>query len=270
MKKSIYYFLSISVCLCLATNVFSKLTGSPGAKTGSPMDGNNCTACHYAPVNSGNGMLSVATNVPSQGYTAGQTYSITVQMTQASINRFGFEITCEEGNFGSQKIGTFGITDPANTQLTNNNTAVTHTQGGTFGSGSKTWTMNWTAPTTTTSGGIIFYVSAMSANGNGNNGGDEVYTTTRTFNEATSDVSEIQKKITTFISSTSQEIMINCLDPVIVKTLKVYNISGKLLIDKVMVQLPTVLDVPSLNSGMYIVNMNLSNGEMISKKVLIP
>ena len=41
-----YCFLTIAVCLLLATNVFSKLTGSPGAKTGSPMDGNNCTACH--------------------------------------------------------------------------------------------------------------------------------------------------------------------------------------------------------------------------------
>ena len=70
MNKPFYYFLAVAVCLLLAPNVFSKLTGSPGAKTGSPMDGNNCTACHYAPVNSGTGMLSVATNIPTQGYTA--------------------------------------------------------------------------------------------------------------------------------------------------------------------------------------------------------
>ncbi len=260
-----YCFLTIAVCLLLATNVFSKLTGSPGAKTGSPIDGNNCTACHYAPVNSGAGMLSVATNIPTQGYTAGQTYSITVQMTQASINRFGFEITCEASG---AKVGAFGITDAANTQFANNNTAVTHTQGGTFGSGSKTWTMNWTAPTNVQT--VNFYVSAMSANGNSNTGGDEVYTTVRTFTEATSSVTDIQNKVTTFVNPISKDIMINCLAPVIAKNLKVYDISGKLLVDKNNLQLPTALDVDFLDAGIYIVSINLKSGEFISEKVLIP
>lgn len=266
MRRSIYYFLSITtVLLFLAPNVFSKLTGSPGAKTGSPMDGNNCTSCHYAPVNSGTGMISVATNIPTQGYTAGQTYSIVVQMTQASINRFGFEITCEGSG---AKAGTFGITDPATTQLVNNNAAVTHTQGGTFGSGSKTWTMNWTAPANIQA--VDFYVSAMSANGNGNNSGDEVYTTVRTFDAATSSVTDIQNKITTFINPISKDIMINTLDPVIAKSLKVYDISGKLLIDKQDLLLPTTLDVDFLDAGMYIVNMTLSNGKSVIEKVIIP
>ena len=265
MKKPVYYFLAVAVCLLLAPNVFSKLTGSPGAKTGSPMDGNNCTACHYAPVNSGTGMLSVATNIPTQGYTAGQTYSITVQMTQASINRFGFEITCEGSG---AKAGTFGITDAANTQLVNNNASVTHTQGGTFGSGSKTWTMNWTAPANVQT--VNFYVSAMSANGNGNNAGDEVYTTVRTFDEAASSVTDIQNKITTFVNPISKDIMINCLAPVIAKNLKVYDISGRLLVDKNDLQLPTALDVDFLDAGIHIVIMNLKSGEFLSEKVIIP
>ena len=119
--KKIAFFLLISIFLFLTPNVFSKLNGSPGAKTDSPMDGNNCTACHSGTVNSGNGLLSVATNIPVQGYTAGQTYAITVQMAQPSINQFGFEITCEEGNFGSTKTGTFGITDVTTTKFVNNN-----------------------------------------------------------------------------------------------------------------------------------------------------
>ena len=184
MRRYSYYFLASAICLLLAPNVFSTLNGSPGAKTGSPMDGNDCTGCHSGTINSGSATLSVATNIPTQGYTPGQTYSIAVQITQTSVNRFGFEITCEEGNFGNQKIGTFGIIDVTKTKFTNNNTAVTHTQGGTFGSGTNIWNVNWTAPTTTVSGGIVFYVSAMSANGNGNNNGDEVYTTSRSFLEA--------------------------------------------------------------------------------------
>ena len=188
MKRSFYILLAIAICLLLTPNVFSKLNGSPGAKTDSPTDGNNCTACHYAPVNSGNGLLSITTDIPVQGYTSGQTYSITIQLTQNTINRFGFEITCEEGNFGSNKTGSFGISDPTTTKFVNNNAAVTHTQGGISGSGSKTWSMNWTAPTSSVSGGVVFYVSAIAANGDGNNSGDEVYTTSRPFSEATSSI----------------------------------------------------------------------------------
>ena len=112
MKKSIYFLSAIAIFLLLTPNVFSKLNGSPGAKTGSPMDGNDCTACHDdGTINTGSGILSVATNIPVQGYTSGQTYVITIQMIQSSISRFGFEITCEEGNFGTAKTGSFGITD---------------------------------------------------------------------------------------------------------------------------------------------------------------
>jgi len=121
MKKSIYFLSAITIFLLLTPNVFSKLNGSPGAKTGSPSDnGNNCTACHSGTVNTGSGMLSVATNIPVQGYTSGQTYAITIQMIQSSRSRFGFEITCEEGNFGSAKTGSFGITDNTNTKFVNN------------------------------------------------------------------------------------------------------------------------------------------------------
>ena len=102
MKKSIYFLSVIAIFFLLTPNVFSKLNGSPGAKTGSPLDNNNCTACHSGTENTGSGTLSVATNIPVQGYTAGQTYSIIVDMNQSSISRFGFEITCEEGNLGAK------------------------------------------------------------------------------------------------------------------------------------------------------------------------
>ncbi|MEE2699765.1 MAG: choice-of-anchor V domain-containing protein [Bacteroidota bacterium] len=272
MKKSIYYyyFSTIIICLFLAPDIFSTIGGSPGAKTGSPMDGNNCTVCHSGTVNSGLGALSVATNIPMQGYTPGQTYQITVNIVQSAINRFGFEITCEEGNFGSQKVGAFGILDASTTKLINNNTAITHTQGGVFGSGSRSWSVNWTAPTTSVSGGIVFYVSAMSANGNGNNNGDEVYTQSRSFVEASSSVSEIKNKIITFVNPISKDIMINTLEPITISNLKIYDISGKLITENNDLQLPSAINVNFLDAGIYIVNMNLKNGESISEKLMIP
>ena len=265
MKKSIYFLSVIAIFLLLTPNVFSKLNGSPGAKTGSPMDGNNCTACHSGTANTGSGTLSVATNIPVQGYTAGQTYAITVNMIQSSISRFGFEITCEEGNFGA-KTGTFGITDNTNTKFVNNNNAVTHKQAGTT---SNTWSMNWTAPAGLTAG-VVFYVSAIAANGNGNNNGDQVYTTSRSFAEATTSVSEKQNKITAFVNPISKDIMINAVEPIYISNFEVYDISAKQVYSKKEVLLPSAINVDFLNSGIYILNMQTRGGEMITKKVILP
>ena len=271
MKKSIYFLSAIAIFLLLTPNVFSKLNGSPGAKTGSPMDGNNCTACHDdGTINTGSGILSVATNIPVQGYTTGQTYAITVQMIQSSRSRFGFEITCEEGNFGTAKTGSFGITDATTTKFVNNNTAVTHKQGGTSGSGSKTWSMNWTAPQTGVSAGVIFYVSAIAANNNGNNQGDEVYTTSIPFPEAPSSISETHNKITAFVNPISKDIMINAVEPIRISNLEVYDISAKLVYSKKEVLLPSTINVDFLDAGIYILNMQTRGGEIITKKVILP
>ena len=265
MKKSIYFLFTIAIFLLLTPNVFSKLNGSPGAKTGSPLDNNNCTACHSGTANTGSGTLSVATNIPVQGYTAGQTYAITVNMIQSSISRFGFEITCEEGNFGA-KTGTFGITDNTNTKFVNNNNAVTHKQAGTT---SNAWSMNWTAPAGLISG-VVFYVSAIAANGNGNNNGDQVYTASRSFPEATTSVNEKKNKITAFVNPISKDIMINAVEPIYISNLEVYDISAKLVYSKKEVLLPSAINVDFLNSGIYILNMQTRGGEMITKKVILP
>ena len=268
MKKSIYFLSAIAIFLLLTPNVFSKLNGSPGAKTGSPLDNNNCTACHSGTANTGSGTLSVATNIdPVQGYIAGQTYSITVQIIQSSTNRFGFEITCEEGNFGSAKTGTFGITDNTNTKFVNNNDAVTHKQAGTT---SNAWTMNWTAPQSGVSGGVIFYVSAIAANNNGNNNGDEVYTTSRPFPEAPSSISETHNNITAFVNPISKDIMINAVEPIYISNLEVYDISAKLVYSKKEVLLPSTINVDFLDAGIYILNMQTRGGEIITKKVILP
>ena len=268
MKKSIYFLSTIAIFLLLTPNVFSKLNGSPGAKTGSPLDNNNCTACHSGTANTGSGTLSVNTNIdPVQGYIAGQTYSITVQIIQSSTNRFGFEITCEEGNFGSAKTGSFGITDNTNTKFVNNNDAVTHKQAGTT---SNAWTMNWTAPQSGVSGGVVFYVSAIAANNNGNNNGDEVYTTSIPFPEAPSSISETHNNITAFVNPISKDIMINAVEPIHISNLEVYDISAKLVYSKKEVLLPSAINVDLLNSGIYILNMQTRGGEMITKKVILP
>jgi len=270
MSKLIKIIFFLFICFALSKSVFSKLNGSPGAKTNSPTDGNDCTVCHSGTANTGNGSVSINTNIPSNGYTPGQTYSIDVQISQSSINRFGFEITSEENNFGSGKIGSFGITDPNSTKFTNNNNAITHKQTGITGNGARTWNMNWTAPTTNNSGGVIFYVSAIAANGNGNSSGDEIYTTSRGFSEATSTVNNEVSDIKVFLNISNNDIMINSNNPVLISDLKIYDVSSKLVYNKKNTYLPALIKNNLFNPGIYILKMQTSKGKNIQEKIILP
>ena len=59
-------------------------TGSPGGKTGSPMDGQDCRSCHSGTINSGSGNTILTTNIPTSGYTIGNTYTITLTGTKSN------------------------------------------------------------------------------------------------------------------------------------------------------------------------------------------
>ena len=50
----------------------------------------------------------------------------------------------------------------------------------------------------------------------------------------------------------------------------IYDISGKLITENNDLQLPSAINVNFLDAGIYIVNMNLKNGESISEKLMIP
>lgn len=197
-------------------------SGSPGGKTGSPTDGVSCSGCHYAGVGTG---ATITTNIPANGYVPNQVYTITAQVSQTGINKFGFEITAEEDNFGSAKTGTFIVTNSTETQPTNNNSAITHKASGTSASDSKSWSMDWQAPNTGT-GAVTFYGSFMGTNGDGTNSGDTYHSATLTVNEG------IANSITT-ISSKDQFIFnsitktIECIDN---SNVSIYNIQGKLVL----------------------------------------
>lgn len=171
-----YFFLPIALLpVILMLSAYSG--GSPGAKTGSPLDGNKCTQCHSGTANTATGWIT--TNIPEEGYTAGETYTITVTGTHTGVVKFGFELTSE----ASEKVGTWVITDDTQTQLANSSQSVTHKSTGNTPSGdSKTWSVDWTAPSDVGED-VVFYAAFNAANGNGNNSGDQIYTTSLTVSE---------------------------------------------------------------------------------------
>ena len=117
--------------------------GAPTGRTGAPGE-TTCAAssCHTSfALNSGTGKVAIS-GLPASGYTPGQVIAVTVTMTQASIVRWGFELTALDDQ--GRAAGTLAVTDSVRTRLRTGNFGggqrqyLTHTQTGNTVS---TWTM---------------------------------------------------------------------------------------------------------------------------------
>ena len=252
MQKSLLF---IPICIGLAiffypTTSNTKENGSPGGKTNSPMDGQNCTGCHGGTINPGTGTATITTNIPVAGYVIGNTYTITLTGVQSGVIKFGFELTAESGN---NKTGDLMITDNT-TKLANSNNAVTHKSSGTSGNSTKSWSMDW-MPTANSTGSTTFYAALMFANGNGNDdSGDKVFTTSHSVNEKIINaINDLYVKNDFTFNSTSKTIKTQ-------KTVDVYNISGKL----VLTTTNNSTNLSHLKTGVYI----LTSTEKTQKIIL--
>ena len=78
MKKHIFILWSIIaiVILFYPQSTIGKFTGYPGGKTGSSMDNSDCTSCRNV-AGTTVSTSDITSNIPSNGYTPGNTYTIT-------------------------------------------------------------------------------------------------------------------------------------------------------------------------------------------------
>ena len=123
-------------------------TGAPTGRTGSPGDGGaTCitSGCHSGGSTDVTNVIS--SNIPTEGYTPGTTYTITVSV--AASGKKGFQVS-------PQKLdGTLVGTLAAGTGSQVNSTKyVTHTSAQT--SNPAVWSFSWTAPASG-SGAVDFY-----------------------------------------------------------------------------------------------------------------
>lgn len=246
MNRLVYFITIIVTIIILSypTISNSNTSGSVGAKTGSPSDGSSCTQCHYSATGSG---ATITSNIPTDGYIPGNVYTINVSITESGKNKFGFEITSEENNFGSAKTGTFIVTNNTETKLVNNDNAITHTASGTTGSNNtKDWSFDWQAPGFPSStGSVIFYAAFIGANGDGGNSGDTYHTANLTINEttATYTTNMINKRNFIFNPISKQIESINNNE------LFIYNTEGKLILQSKKKQ----TSLSKLIKGIYII-----------------
>ena len=94
MRKSIVTTIGLTLFFTILIITFSTLGsggkhsayafsgGSPGGKTNSPGDVNNCTQCHAGTMNTGIGVATITAPDLALGYVTGQTYTITASVTE--------------------------------------------------------------------------------------------------------------------------------------------------------------------------------------------
>ena len=250
MKNLLIVSISISLAIFFYPRTSnSNSTGSPGGKTGSPTDNASCTGCHS--LGNGIGSATITSNISSSGYIPNQFYTITAEVNEPGITKFGFEITSEEVASGS-KTGNWAVTNSNETQFTNNSSAITHTAGGSSGNNnSKSWSMDWQAPSGGT-GDITFYAAFLATNANGSPLGDIYHTAIYTVSEAT--------VTSTRDLSYKNEFIFNYRNKVIESNspISIFDTNGKLILNTK----NNSTNISHLNSGVYILR-SLQKSEKI-------
>jgi hypothetical protein len=162
-------------------NAFSEgpnagVTGAPGETTCAVV------GCHGGVENTGPGQILI---LAPTSYEPGKTYEITVKhMTSDSTRqRWGFQLTALNGNAGraGDLQGGGGVTQVLEGGPDGNRQYIEHNFLGTF-QGLRfeaSWTFNWVAPSSDV-GPVTMYAAGNEANNNGNETGDQIYSTTAT------------------------------------------------------------------------------------------
>ena len=153
--------------------------GAPPGFTGGFTE-QSCDACHFhAAPNAGPGQLTID-GVPDR-FVAGQSYRITIALTQPGMKLAGFQLAARFKDDGGQ-AGTFAKESETDVRV------GVETQSGVQYAGQRRdgatvvtpnesrWTMMWTAPSSTRT--VVFHVAANAANGDERADGDYVYTLT--------------------------------------------------------------------------------------------
>src|SRR6185295_17188383 len=152
------------------------VTGAPGETTCAVSD------CHGGQPNTGVGKLLIT--APSV-YEPSKTYEITVKhmTTDNTRRRWGFQLTAlDQSNSKAGELQNSGsLTQVLTGGPGGNRQYIEHSFLGTF-QGQRlqaSWTFNWTAPSADV-GPVVFYAAGNQANNDGNNTGDQIYTTRAT------------------------------------------------------------------------------------------
>lgn len=266
--KSTHLFLSTLLILIIAG--LSKLSyaeedGAPSGNTGSPGDDQTCahTDCHTGSASAKEGLI--ATDVPASGYLVGETYLVTVSIEEIGITRFGFQASPQ--NLDGDEMGEMELINAGQTKFTGGGKYITHTNIGTNGTDSKTWTFNWTPEES--SGDVTFYVAVNASDDEDDASGDHIYTSSVTLTEDPNNhplsVEDMNDILFDINGTVHDDLMVTVQTPVNNPIIiDVIDLQGRLVTSRSYnyANGTFLIPVDNLNTGIYFVRISNAQGAL--------
>ncbi|MES2140261.1 MAG: choice-of-anchor V domain-containing protein [Bacteroidota bacterium] len=242
-------------------------SGSPAGRTGSPGDGVSCAAsgCHAGGATTQAGLIT--SDIPIEGYSPGQTYTITGTITTSGKTKFGFQISPQNTTGNLQ--GSLIVTNTSTTKLVGTGKYITHKSTGTsFPSGTATWSFNWTAPAQG-SGALTFYGAFNSSNNNGSSSGDVISLSSLAVTEGPVGIADIynnSNQVIVYPNPVSDKLFITTsLTGSENMTVDIIDVAGKLV--REIKSTDGSIDFNDITKGYYILKIKTPQGVFIKKVV---
>lgn len=254
MKKIIYtlaILFATGLLVLTKESAWAKKDGAPSSSAAGPGDESSCAkvGCHAGTAQFGDGFIT--SNIPAEGYTPGETYTITVAVSSETRNTFGFQLTPQDAT--GNKVGNLEITDEERTKITGLGKYVTHTLSSLEGvDGFNEWTFNWNA--TGAEGDFKFYVAVNVANGNDLATGDSIYiSSVDVIENAVTGLSDEQRILADLLllnNPVGDQMIFNAELVQPGTRVLIYDLTGKLISENFLTE--TVMQTSELKPGMYI------------------
>lgn len=273
MKKVLLFSLTTIVCVFLADLIAYTYSSSPPASHAGAPSESTCTACHAGTANSGSGSITITFGDGILNtYKPDSVYTVTVQVTDITKLKFGFESTSLTS--ANDSAGRFIITNNTNTVLQTGSVSgkmrryISHKNA----SGTSTWQFQWRAPGTN-KGPITFYVAGNAANSDLNTSGDLIYTEslqiTPDLTSVDTDKNQPGLKIAQYLSGL--QLWYSLINPSNVE-ITLFDINGRILYQAAEKQASGHKEHFIANApkhGLYFITLR-SGSEVITEKIFIP
>jgi len=263
MKRLIYLttFTLLSLVLFISYDLSSKSGGAPvdsgnaGFSGGRFENGRTCATagCHNGNATATTGLIS--TNIDSNGYVPGQSYQITVTANKNGMAKAGFQLSVQDlsGSFA-------GTLQSSNNEMQVNGGYITHTSMGTACTGgSRSWTIDWTAPAAG-SGDVEISVAENLSNNDGTSSGDQIVKEIVTVAEASStgiEEAQTSEMSIRFNSENRQIRLIPSKQMTGESSFSIFNLAGQEVMNGVLnLDGEKTLSLNGLATGYYIFTLN--------------